>query len=261
MSVTTFEPTASAQIIHPDPAYPKAALMEPTTHGYIYIAAEVHPGPAPFVLPSAERSSVLVRLKELARETERVDAVIRSSVFRAIAKPPTARFSSYLKDRSASLQIANYDVFVLIETSSPESAHDVRESAVFDTLFNAVRSNAEHVFCMTARNGKRIDDVDTSSQGLFLFNHFAADDADVMLDLWDYLAGWYEVETGLTNSVGLVPVSGEASDYVIVNWARWKEHPVRHFWNQLSKGSFRSYVVGNLEANRAASMPIYCRLA
>jgi hypothetical protein len=82
-----------------------------------------------------------------------------------------------------------------------------------------------------------------------------------MLDLWDYLAGWYEVETGLTNSVGLLPVEGEPSDYVIVNWARWDENPLRHFWHQLSKSSFRSYVVANLEANHAASMPIYCRLA
>jgi hypothetical protein len=261
MSLTINEPGTTARIINTDPAYPKSALIEPSTHGYLYIAAGVHPGSAPFVLPSAERSSVLVRMKELSREIERNDTVVKASVFRAIAKPPTARFSSYLKERSALMQIPDFDVFALVETTSPETARGMRESPEVEALLNALASNAEQVVCMTARNGKRIADVDATRQGLFLFNHFVADDPGVMLDLWDYLAGWYMAETGLDNSVGLVPLNGEDSDYVIVNWARWDEHPISHFWHQLSKRSFRSYVVANLEENHAASIPIYCRLA
>ena len=34
---------------------------------------------------------------------------------------------------------------------------------------------------MVARNVRRIGDVDTTRQGLFLFNHFAAGDPAVML--------------------------------------------------------------------------------
>ena len=113
---------------------------------------------------------------------------------------------------------------------------------------------------MTARNAKRIADLDTSRRGLFLFNHFAADDARVMLQLWEYLADWYEKETGLDNSVALVP-RRKGSDYAVVNWARWDASPLRHFCHQLSKKSFWSYVTANLEANHAGSMPIYCRLA
>jgi hypothetical protein len=94
------------------------------------------------------------------------------------------------------------------------------------------------MYIMTARNARRIGDVDTTRQGLFLFNHFAADDTGVMLQLWDYLAGWYVVETGLDNSVALAPMEGEKSDYAIVNWARWEVSPLRHFWSQLSKKSF-----------------------
>ena len=82
-----------------------------------------------------------------------------------------------------------------------------------------------------------------------------------MLDLWEYLAGWYSVETGLDNSVALTPIDPSRSDYAIVNWARWDEHPLLHFWHQLSKRSFWSYVTANLEANHAGSMPVYCRLA
>jgi hypothetical protein len=50
---------------------------------------------------------------------------------------------------------------------------------------------------MAARNVRRSGDVDTSTDGLFLFNQFVADDPDVMLELWDYLAGWHAAETGL----------------------------------------------------------------
>jgi hypothetical protein len=115
---------------------------------------------------------------------------------------------------------------------------------------------------MAARNVRRIGDVDTHNRdGLFLFNHFAADDPDVMLELWEYLAGWYVKETGLRTSVALIPADGEASDYTIVNWARWDVALIRHFWHQLSKRSFFRYVTANLDANRAASTPIYCRLA
>jgi hypothetical protein len=76
-----------------------------------------------------------------------------------------------------------------------------------------------------------------------------------------YLAGWYVMETGLDNSVALVPLDGKQSDFAIVNWARWDVSPLRHFWTQLFKQSFWRYVTANLEANRAGSMPIYYRLA
>jgi hypothetical protein len=82
-----------------------------------------------------------------------------------------------------------------------------------------------------------------------------------MLELWDYLAGWYAAETGLRTSVALMPVASEPDDFTIVNWARWDVHPLRHFWHQLSKRGFWKYVTANLDANQAASMPIYYQLA
>jgi len=51
------EPTTELQIINPDPKYPKAKLIEPTTLGYLYIAAAVRPSPIPLVLPSAHGQS------------------------------------------------------------------------------------------------------------------------------------------------------------------------------------------------------------
>jgi len=55
-------------------------------------------------------------------------------------------------------------------------------------------------------------------------------------------------------------IEDERSDYALVNWARWDASPSAHFWRQLSRRSFWRYVAANLNANQAASMPIYHRL-
>ena len=81
----------------------------------------------------------------------------------------------------------------------------------------------------------------------------------VALQLWDYLAGWYAAETGLDNSTLLEPI-GEA-DYVFVNHARWDSSLPRFLLRQLTKPSFRTYVLANLRANRTVAMPILEQLA
>ena len=113
---------------------------------------------------------------------------------------------------------------------------------------------------VAARNAKRVGDVDKTRSGLFLFNYFVADDAGVMLQLWEYLAGWYQVETGLDNSTLLVPLDGERSDYVAINHARWDGGRLSFLWRQLPKKSFRTYVLANLAANRVGAMPVLYRL-
>jgi hypothetical protein len=236
--------------------------MEPTRRGYIYVAACVQPHGA-VVLPTPKRFRLLRRLKDLTRGLERVEGVIKGDVFRAIIVPPPERFSMYLQERTPPMQPADFDVAALVQTISPSAAQEVARSAAYRALVEAMRTASldRRVFTMVAHNAKRIANVDTSRDGLFLFNHFAADDPSVMLHLWDYLADWYTKETGLNNSIALVPEAGQRSDYSIVNWARWEMGPLRHFWHQLSKKSFWRYITQNLEANHAASMPIYCRLA
>src|SRR6266496_5507733 len=69
------ERPAEARIVNPDPRYPKAKLIPPTTRGYIYLAGHVRSrfDTLPFVLPNARRAKLLARLKALARELERLD--------------------------------------------------------------------------------------------------------------------------------------------------------------------------------------------
>ena len=124
-----------------------------------------------------------------------------------------------------------------------------------------MRSTARRLHIIAGRNAKRFGAADTSRTGVFLFNYFVADDADVMLQLWDYLAGWYAVETGLTNSTLLVPLDGERSDYLAINHARWDGSLPRVLFAQLSKRSFRTYVLANLEVNGVGAMPVLYRRA
>jgi hypothetical protein len=253
-------------IINPDPRYSPVNLIEPTTLGYIHLAAEVRPRPMPpqrlpFVPNGREKTELIGRLKMLANSLEQLESVEKATVFDAVAIPPTSRFNSYLKERADSIHIARFDVVVLIETASPEVAREVQLAPDYRALLGALENEARDMHIMVARNAKRIGDVEKTRDGLFLFNYFVADDANVALELWDYLAGWYEAETGLDNSTLLVPLEDEASDYLAINSARWDGGLPRLLIRQLSKKSFRTYMLANLEANRVGAMPILYRLA
>ena len=82
----------------------------------------------------------------------------------------------------------------------------------------------------------------------------------MVLELWDYLARSYQVEAGLDNSTVLAPLDGEASNFVIINHARWDGNLVSVLAKQLAKKTFPSYVLGNLDANQVGAMPVIYRL-
>lgn len=138
---------------------------------------------------------------------------------------------------------------------------DVQDTSAYQTLVDTIQSEATQMHVMAARNEKRIRDVDKTRDGLFIFNHFVADDATVMLELFDYLAGGYVAETGLGNSMLLVPFGDEEADYVAVNNARWDVSRLRFLWWEMTNSGLRNYVQANLKANQAGSMPVLYRLA
>jgi hypothetical protein len=113
---------------------------------------------------------------------------------------------------------------------------------------------------MPARCIRSMGDVDKGRQGLFLFNHFDADDADdaeVALEVWELLAGWYATETDLDNSTLLSPI-GKA-DYVLVNHARWDVRIPTLVVRQFGKPSFWTGVRKMLKQNGVVAMPILYR--
>jgi hypothetical protein len=252
------------QIVNPDPKYSTVSLIEPSTLGYIHAAAEVRPRSLPsgaFMPAGRDKWELVGELKQVARELERLKPVERVTIFNALASPPATRFSPYLREREQAIHVARFDIVVLIETKSPETAREVQRTPPYEDLVAALHRRAKHTHVIAARNAKRVGDVDKTRQGLFLFNYFVADDPRVALELWDYLAGWYQVETGLDNSTLLVPLEGERSDYLAINNARMDEGLPRFIARQMSKKSFRTYVQANLEANRVGAMPILYRLA
>src|SRR5207245_11431227 len=110
-----------------------------------------------------------------------------------------------------------------VETHCPGAFGVVRAAPAHHALAGTLCEQARHVHRIAARTVRRVGDVDKSRPRLFLFNYFAGDDFDLAVQLWDYLAGWYEAETGLDNSTLLGPLEGQESDCGLVNHGR-----VRH---------------------------------
>jgi hypothetical protein len=113
------------RIVNPDPRYTHVTLVEPTTRGYIHIAAEVQPRRLPFMPAGRARTRLLARLKELAQQLERIDAVEQVTLFDAVAIPPLRRLP-YIRERGDAVRLARFDIVVLIETQSPAAARELQ---------------------------------------------------------------------------------------------------------------------------------------
>jgi hypothetical protein len=246
------------QIVNENPDYRRIQLMEPTSLGYIHIAAQTRKPAFPFGAKTDPK--FLEGLKELAGHLEQMDAIETVTVFKAVGSPPVERLP-YVKDHADVIHLARYDVVVLVETKLQEFIEPVQSTPLYQALVEYISNEAMDMHVMTARNSKRVGNVDKTRDGLFLFNYFVAEDPDVMMDLWDYLADWYRVEMDLDNSTLLVPIQEDISDYLAINHARWDGGLPGFLAKQMSKKSFRNYVLANLDANHVGAMPILYRLA
>jgi hypothetical protein len=242
-------------ILNDQPKYRPPRLLDPAQLGYLHLGAAVEPpaGRAPRPGSSHRKAALLSRLSSLARQLEALDTVVKATVYRAVVVPPPGGYA-----RVKATRFARFDVVVLVETTSPEVIGEVEATEPCKLLLDALTGAATDLHVMRARNVKRIGDVDKTRDGLFLFNYFVADDAEVALRLWDHLSGWYVVETGLDNSTLLEPL-GDA-DYVFVNHARW-DYGVPRFVLHQAKPSFLTYVISNMLVNRTGAMPVLYRLA
>jgi hypothetical protein len=247
------------ELVNPDPRYSKVHLIDPARLGYLHLAAEVQAAhrPGPVLRRSRDKQQLLGVLKWQARQLAELDAVERVTVYDAVAFAPPG---GDVKDRPA-LPAAWFDVAVLAEASSPGATGEVRATPAWQALVAALTEKARRVHQVAARNVRRVGDVDKTRPGLFLFNYFAGDDPALAVEVWDYLAGWYEAETSLDNSTLLEPVEGEQSDYVLINHARWDGNLLLFMARQLPKKSFRGYMLANLKAHHLAAMPVLYRLA
>lgn len=236
--------------------FPKVSLVEPTSSGYLHLAAEID-GRLPFLPNSPKKQKLIAASKRWCRQLEAEPNVVSAVVFDAFLIPQGR--GEFIKERPDQVHIARFDLSVLIETTTPEAAEALRVSSIYTDMERAIRKTASFTHSITATNVRRMGAVDHGKQGVFLFNYFFADDTAQNIAVWEETAGWWEQETGLDNSAVLLPHDGE-SNYNVINHCRW-DHLRDVLPALLFKRTFRSFVLANFRANRVAAMPILYRLA
>jgi hypothetical protein len=252
----------SIQAIAPDLTYvdvgrrfPKARLVEPTTSGYLLLAAEVDR--RPMLLPNSRpKRRLLRRVQGLLRGLRADQRVLDANCFDGLLAPPGR--GELLKQRPE-VPVARFDLAVLVETTSPTAAAELEAEPPWGELAATIEAASRRSYHLRGHNVRRMGPVDHHRQGVFLFNYFYADRTDLNLAAWQYTAGWFADQTGLDNSTVLLPEETSEPRYRLVNHARWDR-----LWDVLPslvfKRSFHTYVLAHFKANGVAAMPVLYRL-
>ncbi|MFC5827281.1 hypothetical protein [Nonomuraea insulae] len=226
----------------------KARVLPRTGDGFLMLAGEVGAWRGYFASAPAQLAA---RLKALVVGIEAREA----NVFRAVLRTP-GEGDELLTARG--MQPARYDVVVLIRTASVDDALELRDSAAYKKVAQAMGAAARRTHQIVASNAGLLGDVDHSQDDCFLFNYFYADDRETLLQVWEYTAGWFQTKTALPNSALMQPLEGEPADYGLVNHASWPNW--RTFLPSLIfRPTFRRFVLANFKANGVAAQPIIYR--
>jgi hypothetical protein len=252
----------SIQAIAPDFTYvdvgrrfPQAKLVEPTTSGYLLVAAEVDRRPM-FLPNSRPKRRLLRQLKEQVASLRADQRVLEAVAFDGLLTP--ARRGQLLNHRPG-VPIARFDLAVLAETTSPTTATDLEGGPSWRELVGMIQAASRRSYRLRAHNVRRMGLVDHHRKGVFLFNYFYADRTDLNLAAWQYTAGWFADQTGLDNSTVLLPDATSEPRYRLVNHARWDR--LRDILPALLfKRSFHTYVLEHFRVNGVAAMPVLYRL-
>lgn len=251
--------TQKLNIVNRHLQFPKVSLVEQTGHYYLQIAAEIDKSPFPFFLTTSKKKKQLIKQCKLFCELIGQQAgVVSAVVFKARLIPPGR--GKFILERKGKIQVARYDVALLIEAKTAQAIEAVKISDAFCQMEVLIRKAAINTHIVTATNVKHISPVDHNRQGVFLFNYFFADDLQQNLSVWEYTAGWFQQETGLDNSTVLLPVNQQDSKYTIINHCRWNKL-TDVLPSLIFKKSFHSYVLDNFYANNVAAMPILYKMA
>lgn len=234
--------------------YDPVSLVDASPNYYLHIAIEVDRSITPFFLwDSGKKKKVLKRAKQLCSDIAKTNKIEDANVFKAQLIPPGR--GKYIKENSSQIHIAKFDVVILIEAHSKEILAQITESQAYKQAIDFFEQNGTHLHQVKARNIRRINDVDHTKQGVFLFNYFFAENTQQNLDVWNYTAGWFEQETQLDNSELMLPLDKANSDYTIINHCRWDNYRAI-LPSLIFKNTFRSYVLDNFYANNVGAMPI-----
>lgn len=238
--------------------FKEVSLIAPSPNYYLHIAAETDAMFLPFPLwQSRKKQLVLREAKKWCNMLEKENEVVSAVVFTAVVIPPGG---GRLPNKDKRMRAAKFDVSILIETKSREAINNIISSGHYREMYRLIEEKSKSVYKVVAVNAKRINPVDHSKKGVFLFNYFYGEDLGQTLAVWEFTAGWFQQETGLDNSTVLLPVNREESLYTIINHCRWDR--LRDVLpSLLFKKSFRSYVLANFYANNVTPMPVIYKMA
>jgi len=241
-------------------------IREPNPYGYIHLAAEVE---SPHLLrhDSAAKRELLKALKIAAEKLAMEPGVRRADLFSATIIPPGSEEGrELLASMHAPVHIAAFDVVLLVECTDPETAEVVRQTDAFGAVFGLLDEKAQTLHCIVARNAKRIDEVDKTRDGVFLFNYFhvlppatEVDPTELMLGVWEYTAGWWTAKANLTNSTPLEALPGQHSEYTLINHCRW-DKAMDVLPSLLFRPSLNDFVLRNFTVNGIVAMPVLYHL-
>lgn len=244
-------------------------IRKPNSYGYILLAGE-YERPSAIRKNSAGKRAVLEALKRAAVELQSGERdVNRADVFDAFLIPPGSKEGrAVLKKGAYKVHVAEFDIVILVECISPEAASQIRESMPFKRIKGIMDQAVRNLYCITAKNAKRIAEVAHDRNGVFLFNFFfaanieskGASGIEILLGVWEYTAGWWTAKANLTNSTPMQPLEGERSDYSLINHCRW-DRLIDVLPSLLFKPSLNKFVLKNFTANDIMAMPILYRLA
>ena len=191
-------------------------------------------------------------LAELVVLAGRLDAATGcgTQLFQAVAFPP---FQALPADELPG-QVLRYDVVALIAAASDEALAAAEADPSYQAFVTTLRAKSADFFATRTRNAKRIATVPPSDR-LHLFNFFHSNNP-AALEVWEYLAGWYQQEMNMENSEVLFPVDPGSSPFTFVNHASWDVGLARFVARQMSRSTFRSFVIANLSASHMGSLPL-----
>ncbi len=235
--------------------FPKARLVPVRTSGYWVLAAEIDA--RPMILPNSARKNRLLRqLTRLARDLAAEQRVIDARVFDGIVDTPGR---GEVVKRDPTVRPARFDVVVLVETTSLETAESLEGDPLLTRIRTVLEGHSDHTYWLRASNVRSMGQVDHSRPGVFLFNFFYAGRTDLNLAAWQYTAGWFSDQTGLNNSTVLLPQRSSEPRFRLINHARWDR--LRQILPHLIfNRTFRSYVLRHFSTNGVAAQPGLYRL-
>ena len=140
-----------------DDAAVRVRLVDPTTDGFLVLAAEAGRWIGPLAAPSRTRRTLTEEVADMCERLSARPEVVEAVVFRGALRPP-GEGAELL--RRAGVRPARYDLVVLIRlVDSADAVGAVRADPAYRAIADTLGS-ARHVYEFAGENAARIADVD-----------------------------------------------------------------------------------------------------